>query len=355
MRRVQHRRLAVISIAVNVSVTIISIGVAWLTHSIWALLVSSTLTLIIGWIGIYVWKPVWRPKLTWDSKIMRYFLGFGGRNMINNMLDGALDNSDNLWTSYFLGDLLLGYYSRAFRFAVNPRVLLSNPINLVAAGTFAELKYDRLRLSKAFFRTGVLLTRLGFLLAGLLAVIAPEFIVIFLGEKWLPMLTAFRLMLVFSLLDPIRLITSSVLMAVGKPEKASQVRLMQLFILGAGLFGLGFIYKISGVAMAMDLMVIFGVMFSMRLIRDYVDFSSLRLFVPPSIALLVGIGLSWLVVSFASDLQMGWLTLALKTLIFCGGYLLVLTVMEGKTLYQSFTQIVDLPGMIKQVRAFVGR
>ncbi len=93
---------------------------------------------------------------------MRYFLSFGARNLVNNFLDGTLDNSDNLFTGYFLGDLSLGYYSRAFRFAIYPRILLTTPINSVALGMFAELKYDRLRLSKAFFRTSVFLTRAGF-------------------------------------------------------------------------------------------------------------------------------------------------------------------------------------------------
>ncbi len=243
LRRVQHRRLAVFSIVVNLSVAVTSIAIAWFTHSIWALLVSSIITLVLGMTGFYLWKPVWKPKLAWDGKTVRYFLGFGSQNVANNILDGALDYSDNLWTGYYLGDLWLGYYSRAFRFAIYPRMLLATPINTVAVGTFAELKFDRLRLSKAFFRISVFLTRLGFLIAGLLSVIAPQFIVLFLGEKWLPMLTAFRLMLLYSLLDPIRVITSSVLIAVGKPQKVSQVRMLQLLTLGIGLFTLGFTYQ----------------------------------------------------------------------------------------------------------------
>ena len=242
MRRVQHRRLAVLALVGNFTVALASIAIAWFTHSIWALLVSSIITLVFGIIGFYLWKPVWKPKLAWDGKTVRYFLSFGARNLTNNFLDGALDNVDNLWTGYYLGDLLLGYYSRAFRFAIYPRIMLTLPINAVAMGTLAELKFDRLRLSKAFFRISVFLTRLGFLFAGLLSVIAPQFIVLFLGEKWLPMLAAFRLMLVYSLLDPMRVITSSVLIAVGKPEKVTLVRMLQLSILVTGLFALGFTY-----------------------------------------------------------------------------------------------------------------
>ena len=78
MRRVQHRRLAVLSLVGNFTVALASIAIAWFTQSIWALLVSSIITLVLGMIRIYVWKPVWRPKLAWDGKTVRYFLSFRG-------------------------------------------------------------------------------------------------------------------------------------------------------------------------------------------------------------------------------------------------------------------------------------
>ena len=51
-----------------------------------------------------------------------------------------------------------------------------------------------------------------------------------LGEKWLPMLDTFRLMLVFSMLDPIKITVASVLVAVGKPNLVGQARAIQLVV-----------------------------------------------------------------------------------------------------------------------------
>jgi O-antigen/teichoic acid export membrane protein len=353
MRRVEHRRMAAFGMVGNLTIAIASISIAWFTHSIWALLISYVITFVLGLVGMYLWKPVWKPRLSWDGKVVRYFLSFGSRNLVNNFLDGALDNSDNLWTGYYLGDTPLGYYSRAFRFAIYPRILLTTPVNLVAFGTFSELKFDRLRLSKAFFRTSIFLTRLGFLIAGLLFVIGPEFIALFLGVKWLPMLTAFRLLLVYSLLDPLRVITSTVLISVGKPEKVSQVRITQLLILGMGLFGLGFKYQIAGVALSMDLMVIAGVLLSLRIVREYVDFSWFRLLTPPILAIVAGIGVNALVMNVWAFPSSQWLELIVKSIAFCSGYLMILFALEGKILYQSFSQVVDLPGYVKRVRGFL--
>jgi O-antigen/teichoic acid export membrane protein len=355
MRRVQHRRLAVLGLVGNFTVALASIAIAWFTHSIWALLVSSIITLVLGIVGFYLWKPVWKPKLAWDKPTVHYFLGFGARNLVNNFLDGALDNSDNLFTGYFLGDLALGYYSRAFRFAIYPRILLTTPVNSVALGTFAELKYDRLRLSKAFFRFSVLLTRAGFLLAGILSVIAPHFIIIFLGVKWLPMLNAFRLMLLFSILDPLRVTISNVLLAVGQPGKVGKVRLVQLIILGIGLFTLGFRYQIAGVALSMDIMLVVGVSMYLWFVREYVDFSLLRLFSPPVIGILAGIGVNQLLISILDFPQADWLVAILKLLAFSGTYLIILVILEGDELYQSFSQVMDLPVLLNKALAWLTR
>ena len=65
-------------------------------------------------------------------------------------------------------------------------------------------------------------------MAGLLALIAPEFIYLVIGRQWLPMLDAFRLMLLFTLLDPIRGTLANLFIAVGKPEKVLWARLAQL-------------------------------------------------------------------------------------------------------------------------------
>jgi len=343
IRRVQHRRLAVLDLITGVSSAIISISIAWFTRSIWALMISTVLTLLWSVLGLYVWKPVWKPRLAWDPSVVRYYFSFGARSLVNNVADGILDNSDNLWTSRYLGNVILGYYSRAFKFAIYPRILLSTPVNQVALGTYAELKYDRQRMSKAFFQTNFFLSRAGFLIAGCLVVIAPNFIRLLIGARWLPMLDAFRLMLVFALLDPIKVTISGVLMAVGKPERITIVRFAQITTLIVGLFVLGIRYEISGVALAMDLMIIVGTVLLLIFVRPFVDFSLWRLFGLPVIGLLVGFVIYGLVYNLIPVHLSDWLAIIIKTGLFCLGYLSVLFLLEREQLLQAIRQVINLP------------
>jgi len=353
IRRVEHRRPALVDLAISLVSAGLSLAIAFTTRSIWALLVSALVMLVFSCVGFYLWKPFWRPRLAWDARAVRYFLGFGSKNLLNNLLDTALDNLDNLWSSFYLGDLLLGYYSRAFKFATYPRLALANPVNSVVIGTYAEAKYDRRRLSRAFFQTNAFLVRSGFLFSGWLALVAPELIRLLLGARWLPMLDAFRLMLVFSMLDPIKASVSNVLVAVGQPEQITRVRLAQLTLLVAGLTTLGPRYGIVGVALAMDLMVVYGAFLALRYARAHVDVSLWKLFAAPAAGLAAGLGLGLAAAAALPPGGSDWLSAGLKTLVFGAAYLLALAGLEGRALLETVQEtlrLLPLPGFLAGLR-----
>lgn len=342
MRRVEHKMLAFFDASVSLLVLVISAAIAYTTHSIWALLVYPVISLAWSFVLFYLIKPVWRPRWLWDGMAVRYFLDFGRRGMPGGVLGVAIDHVDDLWTNIFLGDLAMGFYSRAYRFAVYPGIVLAEPVNTVASATYAELKHDRTRRSQAFFNVNALLVRTGFLLGGWFAVVAPELIRIFLGERWLPMATAFRLMLVFTLFNPLKVTVASMLTAVGKPEQVSRVRFIQLIVMLVGLFGLGFRYNIEGVALAVDMMLLVGIVLVFSFVRPYVDVSYRRLFLTPLLALLGGNGLSWWASTAWNLAGQDWLSLLVKTAAFVLGYLVIALILEGRLLVELGREMLRL-------------
>jgi len=338
-RRVMHRRLAILEATRSLCVTGVALGLALRGQTLWALLSMDVVTMLLYVGFLYIWRPVWRPRLVWIPTIMNYFLSFGSRNLMANVLLRALDKVDDLWTGIYLGDRALGFYSRAYAFASYPRQILATPIDIVIEATFAELKNDRPRLSKVFFYTNVLLVRSSFFLAGVLSLIAPEFIRLFLGEKWLPMLTVFRLMLVFTLLDPLKLIVGRLFVAVGKPELMVKVRLCQLFIVIGGLFGLGMPMGITGVAIAVDVMLLAGMMILFWQARAYINFSIAQIFAVPILALVLGlvVPLGGMVVL---DIQgHDWRIGFVKLIIFSVIYIATLLILEYRQLSAMFLSL----------------
>jgi PST family polysaccharide transporter len=334
VRRVVHRRLALIVILNAIFSTLVAVGLAWSGATLWALLSTDFVALAVNILMLYVWRPVWRPRLAWSPPVVRYFLGFGSRNFLAQLLRRALDQVDDLWAGFYLGTTSLGYYSRAYTFATYPRQILAVPLNTVTGGSYAELKESRRQLSQMFFRVNAFLVRSGFFLAGLLALVAPEFIRLFLGEKWLPMLGAFRLMLIFTLLDPIKTTVANLFVAVGRPEQVVRARLVQLGVLAAGLYLLGLRLDIAGVALAVDVMLVVGMMILLWQARAYVDISYRQLFLVPTLALTLGLVLGYGLVELLGIRGSDWWTGLIKTVSFSAAYGLVFVVLERQQILE---------------------
>jgi lipopolysaccharide exporter len=354
IRNVIFRRIAIVDTLTILLATVSALLFAWKGYGIIGLISTDIIAAMVAVFGYLIFRPPWKVRLGWSPERVRYFLNFGYRTFLGTLVGQALDNIDNLWTGRFLGTTQLGYYSRAYTFSIYPRKVLANPINSVATGTYAELKDRKKQLSQAFFRANALLIRSGFLMAGLLALIAPEFINLVIGEEWLPMLTAFRIMLLFTLLDPIRVTLATLFIAVGKPEKVFWARLVQLGVLVASLFIFGNPLGIAGVAIAVNLMILVGIIILLWQARPYVDFSILRLFGAPTLALLAGLAAGLLAIEIPGIAGSYWRTGIVKTVAFSVMYFLVLFIFERKELPTLIAYLkMMLPGRKSSAQAII--
>lgn len=336
-RRVVHRRLSLIAVVTDIASAVVAIAVALWSPTIWAILANEVVIVLVPLIMLYVWRPVWRPRLMWSQEVVGYYVDFGRKMVGANALLNALDKVDDLWTSLVLGDYALGLYSRAFTFATYPRKVLAMPVNAVALGSYAELKGNRHALSQMFVRLNSLLVRAGFLLAGLLALVAPEFIRITIGAKWLPFLDAFRLMLIYTLFDPIKITIGDLFVALGLPTVVFRVRLMQLAVLAVGLFVLGRRFDIAGVAIATNLMLVCGIVALLFEAKRHIDFSVRAIFFVPTVALCLGFMAGRAVIMVPSVMGADWRTGLAKSTVYLLTYVGFLLWLDRGIIRQLWT------------------
>jgi O-antigen/teichoic acid export membrane protein len=347
-KKVLFKRIALINISIAFIGTIAALMLAYKGCGVWSIISTDIVASIIPIFGYYIFKPVWKPNFGWSAKHVSYYLNFGKKMFLAGFLQDILDHVDDLWTGRFLGNKQLGFYSRAYTFATYPRRILAHPITAVSAGTFAELKEQRQKMSQAFYRVNSFLIRINCLFSGWLALIAPEFIRILLGDRWLPMLTAFRLMLIYTLLDPLKGTVSNVFIASGTPEKTVRVRFIQLIILIFGLILFGNAWGISGVALAVDLMLVIGVILLYWQAREHVDFSLTKLFAVPLVSISLGLLLARLAILIPGILGSPWRTGAVKTIVFVSIYCSLILILDREqipmllNLFHEFFPIRDL-------------
>lgn len=327
-RRVVHRRLVAVDTVAVVTGSAVAVTLALRGETVWALLGSEIAVLAVTAGMLLLWRPVWRPRLTWDPDVARYYLRFARASLPISLLMRGIENADNLWTGSVLGDYALGIYSRAYRFAAYPRSLIALPTSKVVRGTFSELKHEPQRLSQAFAAVHGALVRSGTLLAGLLVLTAPEFVLLVGGARWLPMVVPFQLLVVFALLDPIRLTLTDLLLGIGEQRRVLISYALQLLVLLAAMALLGPALGVPGVALAVNIMAAFATMSLLLQTRAFVRFSLRALWLAPSLALLAGLCIAALAMRLPPADASAWLTGALKAAAFGGAYAAVLAGLE---------------------------
>lgn len=332
LRRVTHRRLAVLNVATTVAGSAVALTFASAGFGLWSLLALDATVALLSLVVLYAWRPVWRPRLLWDRATVRYFLSFGGRNILGQLLNVALQRLDSLWVGAVMDQRALGFYARAQAYGLAPITLIARPLSNVVAGAFAELKGDRERLSRAAFRAAALLSRTSCLLAGLVGLLAPELIAILIGEKWLPMTDIFRGLLIAFLFNPVSQTFAQLAVAMGRPEALIKVRLLQLAVLLACLVALVPRFGLIAVALAMLLCSASGLIALVRLSRAFVDLSAARVFVPPVLALAVALSLGVAASLLAPEGMADWAVMTVKAAVFVGAYGSVLLVLEAREL-----------------------
>lgn len=280
--------LAATDVAASAVMTIVAPWLAWQGWGIWALVAEQVSG--AGTRFVLNWGPFrqWRPRFGWNRDAARWLWAYGKPTWVASGLTYLTDTLDDFWTGTALGQVALGYYSKAYELARYPRRVFANPLVGVFAPTFARVQENRTQLSQAFFRSAHVIIRTGFLAAGLFSLVMPEFIRFIIGDKWQPMLWTFRLMLIYTMLDPLLMLAGNLLLATGKPGQVRSVRLVQtLFFVPAVVLGARF-WGINGVALAANGMLLVGAWMFYRPLRETVDFSLSRLALWPCLALVLG-------------------------------------------------------------------
>jgi O-antigen/teichoic acid export membrane protein len=95
-------------------------------------------------------------------------------------------------------------------------------------------------------------------MAGGIFILAPEFVQIFIGEKWLPMVSAMQALAFWGLIRSISATTGSVFQAVGKPKIITVLTAIKLTMLAILIYPLTMKWGIFGTSLAVVLASLFS-------------------------------------------------------------------------------------------------
>jgi PST family polysaccharide transporter len=255
-------------VSTKVAGFIVSIAVAYVYRSYWALIAGMAASEVVGLILSYVLVR-YRPRFSLAG--WRELLSFSVWLSLGQLVNTLNWKSDPLFIGFFLGPTTLGFYSYGIRLANLPTVEATAPIAQTLFPAFARIGSDKDRLRKAFQKSQALLSAVALPIGIGFALLAEPIIRLLLSEKWLPAVPVVQILASIIAIQTLGTAARPLSMALGQTQLLFQRDVLSMFIrvplliLGAVAAGL------SGVLYARIASGLIGLYLNMHLVRTLID------------------------------------------------------------------------------------
>ena len=215
LRELDFRYRALVDVWAYMVSIVVVVVLATLDFGIWSLVYSYlTLQTCIS-IG-YLRKLTFLPKFRlWYSGLWDIFV-FGHKLMLSRLLTMVQTKSDIFIAGSFLKSEVLGYYSMAITFASVPAAKIGVIFNSLAFPTIARVADDPIVVKKYYLEMQKYLMMICMPILIGLALVAEEFVIVLLTEKWLPVVTILQLLCVANIFIVMGMLVPQILAGMGR-------------------------------------------------------------------------------------------------------------------------------------------
>ncbi|MBE0535804.1 MAG: lipopolysaccharide biosynthesis protein [Phycisphaerae bacterium] len=214
---------------------IVTVTVALLYRSIWAVVAGKLAAGIVSVIVSYRMHP-YRPRFAIDRQKAKEMWRFGRWIFSINVIGFLMTQGDDYFVWGTLGVMALAYYQTAYKFANIPATQITTVISQVAFPAYAKLQHDIPRLRNAYLKVFELTAFLAFPCTGLIFILARDFVILFPGEQWLPIVPAMQILALKGLERSLGASRGPLFSAVGKPGTSTGLQIVKLVALIAFIY-----------------------------------------------------------------------------------------------------------------------
>ncbi|MGE0396550.1 MAG: lipopolysaccharide biosynthesis protein [Kofleriaceae bacterium] len=194
-RDLHFKALASMNVAAYIIGSVTSVTLAYAGFGPWSLAIGYLVEAIVESALLLIARPpVVRPAF--HRQAFNDLFGFGGGQTIASIANYFAQQGDYIVVGRYLGDVMLGIYSRAYELMRFPALVFHSVAGTVLFSSFSRIQDDPERLESSFrrvlFANAIVLMPAS---AGLI-VLAPEAIAILFGKQWTSVVIPFQIMAV---------------------------------------------------------------------------------------------------------------------------------------------------------------
>ncbi|MDS0281596.1 lipopolysaccharide biosynthesis protein [Haloarcula onubensis] len=228
---------------------IVGIGYALYSPTVWALVAASLAKPTVRTTVSYLlddFRPWPRPDLGAAKELIEF-----GKWMTGGSILGFLSSEgDDAFVGWFLSATALGFYQYAYRMADLPATQMSGVLSQVTFPAYSELQRDLGEVRSAVLQTTRLTAFFAFPMAFGIALVAPSFVPVVLGEQWTPMVVSMQILAFYGLFHAITRNFGELWKSQGRPDIQVKLGLVRIACLAVTIWPAASLWGIEGVAVA---------------------------------------------------------------------------------------------------------
>ncbi len=249
-KEISFARIFWYELATNVAGIGLTVALAVVIRSVWALVIGLLLTAVLGTVLSYIFHS-YRPRLAFEKTALRRTLNFGKFALVIAVASYATTMADNVMVGRLLGTSALGNYSLAYNIASAPISVLVFAFGSVLIPAYAEITAQRpKRLEEAFTKVFSIASMIMLTIAVPLFLLAGEIVQLLFGGRWTSAGTVLRVLALIIPLRGLTLIVSTVFLALNRPKQVAVGQTLEAVVFLAVLYPLIRAFGLTGAAWA---------------------------------------------------------------------------------------------------------
>jgi len=211
---------------------------------VFGLLADAALEVVLSFVLIKL-----RPRLNFEFEKVKEIFHKGKWVMLLGIFSYFAKEGDSIAVGKILGTASLGFYNVAYKFSTLPLSEITDVVNRVVFPVYTKFSNDKKRLLQAFLKTSIVNHFASLTFGVALFVFAREFILLFLGDKWISIIPVIKILAVYGILRAVFGSFSPLFLSVGRQDYVAVmtfVRVLGLaitvvpFIMAYGIVGAGY-------------------------------------------------------------------------------------------------------------------
>ncbi|HRN69628.1 MAG TPA: lipopolysaccharide biosynthesis protein [Candidatus Woesebacteria bacterium] len=220
----------ILQIIGNICDFIVAVSLAYILQNVWAIVYGSLANNIIRLLLSYILSS-YRPKFEFNLKQFKELNNYGKWIFGSSIMGFIYSQGDDILVGRLLHSTALGYYQLAYKISNLPTTQITNLISTVMFPAYSQIQDDISRISKIYTQILQLVTFLSIFVGTIIILFSGEFIRLFLGSKWLPMVASMQILTIWGVIRSIGATIGPVWQAIGEPKTVTKIQLLQALIL----------------------------------------------------------------------------------------------------------------------------